>query len=178
MNKYTDEFISNEIIRCKSITGVPTTLRQVVRLSKLDKGVFDRYLLEHPDPDLLKGEEEKIFNKKMFLVHKQETFKTKYNDPNYGGKGKKKPRPYNDNIKEEIQNKLIELNHPVTSLYLSKLLPYGKDTIEKYALHYNMPNMLYGNNAKIFNYEERHKKLKEFIAQNPEKRKERVQKKY
>ena len=175
MRKYTDEFISNEINRCKEITGIPTTLRQIVNVSKIDKGVFDRYLAINPDSDLLSGEEEKQFNKQMFIKHKQETFISKYGDPNYNNREKFKATVYDEDIKNIIQAKIEEIGHPVTVRYLSEVLPYKIFQIKNYVSYFNIPNILQGDEAKKSNLIGRRNKLREFIRNNPEKRKERLQ---
>ena len=158
---------SPELTRCKQITGVPTTLRQIIRVSTIDKDVFVRYFKTHPDTDLLTGDEEKAFNKKMLVVHQREAALKKYGDSNFNNRDKYRSTHYKESVRDDIISKIDELGTPVTSRYLSDFLPYNHDVIENYTIYFNIDGVLHGEDAKKFNSQIATQKRRNYYLNNP-----------
>lgn len=176
MKKYSDEFIKKEITRCKNITGTPTTIRQLVKVSPIDIQVFIRYLNKNPDADILVGEAASLFNKKIKIETSKKTKLERYGDPQYNNRNKLKFKHYQVEIKEEIEIKIKEIGKPITSRYLAEFLPYSHYLIENYSLYFNINGVLHGEEAKKFNNEMRIHKIKLFNQEHPGHRKRAAEK--
>lgn len=176
MRKYTDEFIESEILRCKGFTGVPTTIRQILPYTKLDKDVFVRYFRSHSDPDFLFGDEEKEFNKRKRVEKSKATKMERYGDENYNNREAYRNSHYSESIKHEIESVISNFDFPVTSKFLSGFLPYNFDVIENYTEFFNIKNVLHGNEATKFNNEHGIEKRIAFYREHPEQLKMRTEK--